>query len=122
MRMGTFKQNLGPALRTLRVRAGLSQRELGVAVGLHQTWISRFERGRGHPSFEIIDSYLGATGSTSYELMDGIYQREPDPDEIAERILGLLRLGPLSRQEREEALGKIRQLRFELRISSAEEE
>jgi len=112
--VGTFNHELGPALRALRERARLSQKEMSQRLDMNQSWISRMETGRGQPSVQTIDQYLEITGTTAYDLVDLIYSAKPDPDKIADQILALFRLGSLTEAERQDALTKIRRLGFDL--------
>ena len=50
--MAEFKDRL----RELRTEKGLTQQELGDAIGLHGMSISGYERGVKKPSFEALDS------------------------------------------------------------------
>ncbi|MGE5224520.1 MAG: helix-turn-helix domain-containing protein [Omnitrophica WOR_2 bacterium] len=43
-------QLLGVRIRFLRVRAGISQEELGHLSGLHRTYVGAIERGERNPS------------------------------------------------------------------------
>lgn len=47
--MEAYRQAWGRRIRTLRKAAGLSQRNLSVAMDIDQAMISRWERGLGAP-------------------------------------------------------------------------
>ncbi len=49
-------------IREARLRAGLSQQELGDAVGRDRTQIARWEREVSHPSFETLLEVVRACG------------------------------------------------------------
>lgn len=51
---------LGPALRRLRLRQGLSQRELGRRAGVTRPMISSYECGTTLPSLPTLDRLLDA--------------------------------------------------------------
>jgi transcriptional regulator with XRE-family HTH domain len=53
----------GAALRTVRLRQGLSQSALSETSGLHRTHISRIERGRCEPTFETLMKLRRGLGS-----------------------------------------------------------
>lgn len=54
--MADFKDRL----RELRAEKGLTQQELGDAIGLHGMSISGYERGVKKPSFEALDNLADA--------------------------------------------------------------
>jgi len=45
---------LGHAIRQLRERTGVSQKELAARTGLHPTYISGVERGVRNPTWQVI--------------------------------------------------------------------
>jgi transcriptional regulator with XRE-family HTH domain len=49
-------------LREARLRAGLTQAELGRRVGRHQSAIARWESGRSRPSLETLRELIRACG------------------------------------------------------------
>jgi transcriptional regulator with XRE-family HTH domain len=49
-------------IREARLRAGLSQQELGDAAGRDRTQIARWERDVSHPSFETLLEVVRACG------------------------------------------------------------
>ncbi len=75
-------------LRGARLRAGLTQDELGRAVGRTQSAIARWERGRVQPSLETLRELIRACG---LELTFGLatYDDSYDP-----YINGLLDMAP----------------------------
>lgn len=52
----------GMALRLLRVRCGLSQRQLAARVGIAQVTISRLERDARRATPEVLEKMLDAMG------------------------------------------------------------
>lgn len=52
----------GAQVRTARVRAGISQEELGERAGLHRTYIGAVERGERNVSVINIYALAGALG------------------------------------------------------------
>jgi transcriptional regulator with XRE-family HTH domain len=87
----------GTLLRTVRSRAGLSQRELARRTGVAQPALSRIERRVVSPSVDTLERLLAACG---FEL-DVVHRPEGDVDRtlITER----LRLSPTARVRRAEA-------------------
>ncbi len=49
-------------IRVVRRRHGLSQRSLALRAGTTQAWVSAVERGRTHPSVELLRRLLLAMG------------------------------------------------------------
>ena len=67
---------LGPALRRLRLRRGLSQRELARRAGVTRSMISSYERGTNLPSLPTLDRLLGALEVSPIGLVVAIRERE----------------------------------------------
>jgi transcriptional regulator with XRE-family HTH domain len=59
---------LGAALRALRVRAGLSQRELAERVGLGEPYLSRIEGGHRDIRWSMLARLLDGMGATLADL------------------------------------------------------
>ncbi len=51
-----------PTLASLRLAAGLSQKQLGMAAGLEQSHISRYESGKHAPGLDTADALAAALG------------------------------------------------------------
>ena len=66
---------LGPALRRLRLRRGLSQRELATRAGVTRPMISSYERGTNLPSLPTLDRLLGSLGLCPADLIEAIEAR-----------------------------------------------
>jgi DNA-binding XRE family transcriptional regulator len=71
-----------PTLATLRLLAGLSQRQLGEACGMEQPHVSRYESGKHEPSLTTsvcmaralgvgLDAFVGAWESTRAMMQSG---------------------------------------------------
>ncbi len=89
----------GDLLREARLRAGLSQRDLGSAVGRPHTQIARWERGEVEPSLSTLRALIRACGyDVSLRLetyaedssLDGVLTESlrRTPSERVERMLG----------------------------------
>lgn len=93
-------------LRAARLRAGLTQKELGQRVGRPQSQIARWESGRVEPSLETLQVLIRACG---LELTYGLANYDESYLPYIER---LLELTPQERLEdaleREEVFGQIR--------------
>jgi transcriptional regulator with XRE-family HTH domain len=48
-------KDFGEKLRSARLYKGMSQRSLGLALGLSDKTISSYESGRSYPSLEILE-------------------------------------------------------------------
>jgi transcriptional regulator with XRE-family HTH domain len=53
---------VGPAIRSFRLEAELSQEELAARADLDRTYISGVERGRRNPTVETLQSIVHALG------------------------------------------------------------
>lgn len=73
-------------LREARLRAGLSQAELGRRVERSQSQIARWERGDVKPSLETLRELIRACG---LELTFGLANYDDSYDEWIERYLAL---------------------------------
>jgi transcriptional regulator with XRE-family HTH domain len=73
-------------LREARLRAGLSQAELGKRVQRSQSQIARWERGDVKPSLETLRELIRACG---LELTFGLATYDDSYDEWIERYLAL---------------------------------
>jgi transcriptional regulator with XRE-family HTH domain len=73
-------------LREARLRAGLSQAELGRRVQRSQSQIARWERGDVKPSLETLRELIRACG---FELTFGLANYDDSYDEWIERYLDL---------------------------------
>ena len=52
----------GKLIRTVRQQRGLSQRALALRAGTTQAWVSAIERGRAHPTVEMVQRLLIVMG------------------------------------------------------------
>ena len=83
----------GLLIREARLRAGLSQDELGSRVGKDRAQIARWERGAVEPSFETLRELVRACG---YELAVEIVAQSDD-GATDKRLGEKLRLSPHER-------------------------
>jgi transcriptional regulator with XRE-family HTH domain len=78
----TTRFELGPALRALRRKADLSQRELAVRSGVSQAAIARIESGRSsNPSFRTVERLVRAAGGAVGLAATAPSAAEPVPHE-----------------------------------------
>jgi transcriptional regulator with XRE-family HTH domain len=60
----------GAMLRALRLREGYSQRQLGLAIGVHRTMLSHLEKGDRYPSIPTIIKLTDALNLHGPERVD----------------------------------------------------
>jgi transcriptional regulator with XRE-family HTH domain len=68
----TPAQQFGANVARAREQHGLSQSQLARKVGVVDTYVSRIERGRAQPSFQLILALARQLDVTPSELLDGI--------------------------------------------------
>ena len=68
---------VGANVRRLRRRRGLSQRQLGKAIGRDRSTISRYEAGERLPHLPALLALAGALRCSQAELLKGIEDRGP---------------------------------------------
>ena len=73
------EDHLGPRLRQLRGRAGLSQRELARRAGVTNATISQIETGRVSPSVASLRKIAGALGLSLAQFFAGEASALPGP-------------------------------------------
>jgi transcriptional regulator with XRE-family HTH domain len=88
---------LGKAVRSGRVRLRLTQAELAARIGVHQSWISRIELGRGHSvpleTWIVLGVALGRPLAVAFSRPLGEMREPIDAGHLAmqERLLTLAR-------------------------------
>jgi transcriptional regulator with XRE-family HTH domain len=93
-------------LREARLRAGLTQKELGQRIGRPQSQIARWESGRVEPSLETLRKLIRACG---LELTYGLANYDDSYVPYIERLLKLTPQGRIEDAlEREAVFGEIR--------------
>ncbi len=60
---------LGKVLRETRLAAGLTQEKLAFAAGVHRTYVSMLERGKGSPTVSVLFDICRALGVLPSELL-----------------------------------------------------
>lgn len=60
---GRVRQRIGPTLRMMRLRRGLSLNELAERAEISPSHLSRIERGLTVPSYDVLDNIATALGS-----------------------------------------------------------
>lgn len=80
------KDSLGERIAKFRKEKGLTQIELAKAIGITQTLISAYERGRLRPNYEIIAGFAQALEVTTDELI-GLKQSKTTTKKTSLKIL-----------------------------------
>ena len=62
---------LGERIKSLRTKAGLTQKELGEKVGINYIQIGRYETKKATPSTDILNKLANALNTTTDFLMNG---------------------------------------------------
>ena len=70
----TALKYFGARVRLLRLKRGLSQKDLADQAGLHRTFIGMIERAEKNVTLRNIDKLCRALGVTISEIFDG-YKR-----------------------------------------------
>lgn len=76
----------GATLRELRIKAGLTQAEVGRRVGIPATVVSAYECGRRQPSLEVAGRIIEAMG------FEARFVRVLDPEVQGRKLVEVLRL------------------------------
>jgi transcriptional regulator with XRE-family HTH domain len=73
---------LGRALRELRRRAGVTQKEMTDRGGLDETYVSRVEHGRIDVKWTTLGRFLRVLGADLHQLADAIaeVEKQEPPD------------------------------------------
>jgi transcriptional regulator with XRE-family HTH domain len=112
---------MGPAIRVLRERRGLRQREAAAMRGtFDQSRWSKVERGVQSPSLEVLDTFLETLDADLYDLMDALLGEDPPPQDITRHVLTAYRLGDLTDSEEDVLLQLIHDHRETLQRVVAE--
>ena len=72
-----WRWRLGNTLRTLRLRAGLTQLQVATASGVHVTTLRDHEQGRSNPTFHTVQRLVRALG-ISMEEFGRAYDESPE--------------------------------------------
>lgn len=91
-------------LREARVAAGLTQEQLGFALGITKSSVSAWENGRETPSFRLLPELRRLLGRSLDELICGL--APADARQIGDDVLtyGAGEASPIARNEKERAL------------------
>ncbi len=71
----TLDEAFGKILRSLRVKAGVSQEQLGHMCHLHRTFVSLLERGQRCPSLKTIAALAEALDVRPFQLVRMVEDR-----------------------------------------------
>lgn len=62
------QEALGRVVRELRTERGMTQRQLGQAADINETWISHIEAGRSNPAWGTVARLAAALGVSIVEI------------------------------------------------------
>lgn len=79
-------KNFGDRLREARVAAGLTQEQLGFALGVTKSSVSAWENGRETPGFKLLSELRRTLQRSLDELVCGIEPAAPRPDGEAKEL------------------------------------
>jgi transcriptional regulator with XRE-family HTH domain len=96
----------GSRLAELRLARGLTQRELGEAVGISNRMVAYYERQNGSPSVTLLQRLADALGVTVDELCNGRGAKPPAPRNLR-LVARLRRVEELRPAERRQVLQMI---------------
>lgn len=128
--MGEF-HNIGAALKILRNRIKMKQREVGEKAGVTPAMISTYETGKAIPLIPTVESLLDAMGYDRFDLINALEEAngrpkrtfpEEDSEDPGVDVLETLGADGLPEEEREaflEALTAVSKLLMLARRSSA---
>ncbi len=101
---------IGQALKLLRKRTGLKQREVGEKAGVTPAMISTYETGKAVPLIPTVESLLDAMGFDRFDLLNAIEAANDRPQrdfpetnqhQASTEVLRTLGVEGLSPQEEE---------------------
>lgn len=122
--MGEFN-NLGEALKVLRTRTGMKQREVGAKAGVTPAMISTYETGKAVPLIPTVESLLDAMGFDRFDLLNALEvangrpQRsfpEADSDHTSSEVLTSLGVEGLTEEEEQVFLQTIQAVCWTLQL------
>lgn len=67
----------GSNLKAARIKAGLSQKDLGAAVGIAQAYVSQVEAGGRNIGLDLAEALAGAVGKSVRDLLKPSRSRPP---------------------------------------------
>ena len=92
------RQRVGPTLRSMRIRKGLSLNELATLSEISPSHLSRIERGLTVPSYDVLDNIATALGSDLNSLRTKEKSARAVDDELR-HLFERLELGDDAQQE-----------------------
>lgn len=79
-------KNFGDRLREARIATGLTQEQLGFALGVTKSSVSAWENGRETPGFRLLPELRGALGRSLDDLICGIDSAVAKSSEQAQEL------------------------------------
>lgn len=91
-------------LREARVAAGMTQEQLGFALGITKSSVSAWENGRETPSFRMLPELRRQLGRSLDELVCGLQSGETSTIAEGKSPYAAREASPMARDEKERAL------------------
>lgn len=91
-------------LREARVAAGMTQEQMGFALGITKSSVSAWENGRETPSFRMLPELRRLLGRSLDELICGVAPGEANAVGEGKLPYAAREASPLARDEKERAL------------------
>jgi transcriptional regulator with XRE-family HTH domain len=91
-------------LREARVAAGMTQEQLGFALGITKSSVSAWENGRETPSFRMLPELRRELGRSLDELVCGVQPGEANAIGEGKSAYAAREASPVARDEKERAL------------------
>ena len=88
------QERIGLVIKSLRVRQGLSQEQLGLQCGLDQHYLSNLENGRRNPSIEVLEriaSFFGYSLSSFFSEVEAAEKKLFKPNDVLSVEEGFVR-------------------------------
>ena len=95
---------IGEAIKKARNKAGLTQKQLAIKLGVSFTLVSQYERGTRNPKPETLDRIATALGMTLETLLDEAFLYEDGENEHYSRMIASIGKSLFSEAKQEETL------------------
>jgi len=107
---GRVRQRIGPTLRMMRLRRGMSLNELAESAEISPSHLSRIERGLTVPSYDVLDNIATSLGSD----LTSLRTRENTARAVDEELRSFFEDFGMSTDAQQELLGLSHETRSSL--------
>ena len=73
------KKRICENLKLARAKAGMTQKQVGDAVGVPDSTIRKYESGRLTPKIETIERLSVAIGISPFQILEGVFDKGGEP-------------------------------------------